>query len=281
MQLLHLEYLGQHATGYRHSQFCEQYRRWLKRQRRSMRQVHRAGDKLFVDYAGQKPHLVDLESGAEVEVELFVAALGASSYVYAEATRTQQSADWIASHVRAFEYLGGVPRALVPDQLKSGVTVPCRYEPGVQRTYEEMAEHYATVILPARPHAPRDKAKAEVAVQIAERWILARLRDERFGSLGALNARIGELLNELNDRPMRVYRASRRELFLQFDRPALRPLPPERFAYAEWKRARVNIDYHVALEGHYYSVPHPLVHEGDVITLRDGTTEFKRVRELC
>ncbi|MCI0674057.1 MAG: IS21 family transposase, partial [Myxococcaceae bacterium] len=159
--------MARHPAGYRYSQFCEHYRRWLKRQRRSMRQVHRAGEKLFVDYAGQKPHDVDPESGEVVEVELFVAVLGASNYTYAEATRSQQSADWIASHVRTLEYLGGVPQAVVPDQLKSGVTVPCRYEPGPQRTYAELATHYGTVLLPARPRAPRDKAKVEVGVQVA------------------------------------------------------------------------------------------------------------------
>src|SRR6266542_1756884 len=230
--------------------------RWVQRQRRSMRQVHRAGEKLFVDYAGHTPHYVNPETGEVVAVELFVAVLGASNYVYAEATRSQQSADWIASHVRAFEFLGGVPAAVVPDQLKSGVSVACRYEPGVQRTYEELAAHYGTVVLPARPHTPRDKPKVEVGVQVAERWIVARLRHETFFSLAALNARIQELLAELNDRPMRVYGASRRELFGRLDRPALRPLPPAPFAYAEWKRARVNIDYHIELEGHYYSVPH-------------------------
>jgi len=273
LQLLHLEYLEREPAGYRYSQFCEYYRRWVRRQRRSMRQVHRAGEKLFVDYAGQKPHYVDPLTGEVIEAELFVAVLGASNYVYAEATASQRSADWIASHVRALEYFGGVPGALVPDQLRSGVSAPCRYEPGLQRTYEELAVHYATVVLPARPVAPRDKAKCEVGVQICERWILARLRHETFFSLAALNARIRELLEELNGRPMRVYRASRRELFLRLDRPALRPLPAERFEYAEWKRARVNIDYHVALEGHYYSVPHRLVHEAVELRATGQTVE--------
>jgi transposase len=231
-----------------------------------MRQVHRAGEKLFVDYAGQKPHYVDAQTGEVIEVELFVAALGASNFTYAEATRTQQGPDWIASHVRCFEDLGGVPGAVVPDQLKSGVTRSCRYEPGVHRTYEEMATHYGTVILPARPRSPRDKAKVETAVQVAERWILARLRNETFFSLEALNERIRELRGEINNREMRVYRASRRELFLRLDRPALRPLPSERFVYGDWKYARVSIDYHVALEGHFYSVPHQLV--GEKVELR-------------
>src|SRR5437660_1641482 len=192
--------------------------------------------------------------------ELFVAVLGASNYTYAEATRTQQVPDWVASHQRAFQFFGGVTAAIVPDQLKSGVVVPCRYEPGVQRTYDEFALHYGTVILPARPAKPRDKAKIEVAVQVAERWILARLRHETFFSLAALNARIAELLADLNARPMRLYRASRRELFERLDQPALRPLPAEAFVYSYWKiGARVNIDYHIELHGHYYSVPYALL----------------------
>jgi len=226
-----------------------------------MRQVHRAGEKCFVDYAGQKPTIVDAATGELMAVELFVAVLGASNYTYAEATRSQQVPDWIASHQRAFQFFGGVPSAVVPDQLKSGVVVPCRYEPGLQRTYEEFAAHYGTAIVPARPARPRDKAKTEVGVQVCERWILARLRHETFFALAALNARIAELLAALNARPMRLYRASRRELFERLDQPVLRPLPTESFVYGTWKLARVNIDYHVELEGHYYSVPYSLVHE--------------------
>jgi transposase len=261
LELLHLEYLERHPDGYRYTRFCDLYRAWLERRRLSMRQVHRAGDKCFVDYAGQKPRLLDPTSGEVVEVELFVAVLGASNYTYAEATRTQQVPDWIGSHSRAFAFFGGVPAAVVCDQLKSGVVVPCRYEPGLQRTYEEFAQHYGTAILPARQGMPRDKAKIEAGVLVAERWILARLRHETFFSLAALNTRIAELLADLNARPMRLYRVSRRELFERLDRPALRPLPSEPFLYGEWKRARVNIDYHVELHRHYYSVPYVLVHE--------------------
>jgi len=262
LELLHLEYLEQQPAGYRYTQFCEVYRRWLKRRGLSMRQVHLGGEKCFVDYAGEKPSIIDAATGEVLEVQLFVAVLGASNYTYAEATRTQQVPDWLASHQRAFHYFGGVTAAVIPDQLKSAVVVPCRYEPGLQRTYEQFAQHFGTVILPARPAKPRDKAKIEVAVQVAERWILARLRHERFFSLAALNARIAELLAELNARPMRLYRASRRELFERLDRPQLRPLPAEPFVYGEWKvGARVSIDYHVELHGHYYSVPYALIHE--------------------
>jgi transposase len=275
LELLHLEYLERHPDGYRYTQFCEIYRRWVKRRGLSMRQVHHAGEKCFVDYAGKKPTIIDTTTGEVITVELFVAVLGASNYTYAEATRTQQVPDWIASHQRAFQFFGGVTRAVVPDQLKSGVTRACRYEPGVQRTYEEFAQHYGTVILPARPAKPRDKAKTEVGVQIVERWILARLRHETFFSLAALNTRIAELLADVNARPMRLYRASRRELFARLDQPALRPLPAEPFIYGEWKiHARVNIDYHIELHGHYYSVPYPLVHEHVDARLTASTVEI-------
>ena len=261
LELLHLEYLEQHPNGYRYSQFCAHYRTWLAAHRLSMRQEHRAGEKLFADYSGKKPHIVDERTGEHLAVELFVAVLGASNYTYAEATRTQQVPEFIASHTRAFAYLGGVPKVLVPDQLKSGVTLACRYEPGIQRTYEEMAQHYGTTVLPARPAKPKDKAKVEVGVQVAQRWILARLRNQTFFSLDALNERIAELLEELNARPMRVYGCSRRELFDRLDRKVLGPLPTKPFVYGEWTTARVNIDYHVEVERHYYSVPHALVHE--------------------
>ena len=262
LELLHLEYLEQHPDGYRYTQYCEIYRRWLKHRGLSMRQIHRPGEKLFVDYSGKKPTIIDPTTGEVIEVELFVAVLGASNYTYAEATRTEQVPDWIGSHERAFAFFGGVPEVVVPDQLKSGVTVPCRYEPGIQRTYEDFAQHYNTVILPARPKRPRDKPKAEVGVQVAQRWILARLRHERFFSLAALNARIRELLEPLNAKVMRVYRASRHELFVQLDQPALRPLPAEPFVVGEWTiDARVNIDYHIDVHGHYYSVPYQLLHE--------------------
>lgn len=261
LELLHHEYLEQHPDGLRYTAFCDRYRGWLGRRGLVMRQVHVAGDKLFVDYSGKKPHIVDRRTGEVVEVELFVAVLGASSYTYAEATATQRVADWIGSHVRALDYFGGVTAALVSDQLKSGVAKPCRYEPEAQRTYEELATHYGTSLLPARPKSPRDKAKVEVGVQIVQRWILARIRNEVFHSLAELNARIRELLTDLNHRVMRRYGKSRRELFEQLEKPALRPLPANAFEYAEWSKGRVNIDYHVLVDHHLYSVPHALVHE--------------------
>jgi transposase len=199
LELLHLEYLEKHPAGYRYSQFCDYYREWLAKRSLTMRQEHRAGDKAFVDYSG-KPRIVDGATGEEIEVELFVPVLGASNYTFAEATMTQRGPDWIASHRRALAHFGGVPKAIVPDQLKSGVTRSCRYEPGIQRTYEEMAAHYGTTVLPARPYRALDEAKVEVAVQVAQRWILARLCNQTFFSLDALNERIAELLEELNAR---------------------------------------------------------------------------------
>jgi transposase len=263
LELLHMEYLQREPDGYRYSWFCHEYMEWAKRRNATMRQVHRAGEKLFVDYAGKKPSMWDPTTGERITVELFVGVLGASNYTYAEATRTQRGPDWIASHVRAFRFFGGVPEAVVPDQLRSGVSAPCRYEPGIQRTYEELARHYNTTVLPARPAHPRDKAKVEVAVQIAERWILARLRNETYYSLDAMNERIADLLEELNARTMRVYQTSRRALFEKVERPALRALPAESFTYGEWKVAKINIDYHVEVDGHYYSVPHSLMHDRD------------------
>ncbi|MEM6733758.1 MAG: IS21 family transposase, partial [Myxococcota bacterium] len=216
----------------------------------------RGGEKLFLDYSGKKPRIFDSKTGEAIEVELFVAVLGASSYTYAEATRTQTSVDWIRSNVNALEYFGGVTKLLVPDQLKSGVARSDRYEPQSQRAFEELARHYGTAILPARPGKPKDKAKVEVAVQVAQRWVLACIRDEIFFSLGELNERIWELLEKLNARPMKDYGGkSRRELFEQLDAPHLSPLPTRRFEHATWKKAKVNVDYHIEVAKHYYSVP--------------------------
>ena len=275
LELLHLEYLEQHPDGYRYTQFCEIYRRWLGRRGLTMRQVHHAGEKLFVDYAGPEAERSSTRPRASGSRSSCSSPSSAPRTTPTPRPRcTQQVPDWIASHQRAFAFVGGVTAALVCDQLKSGVVIPCRYEPGLQRTYEELAQHYGTVIVPARPAQARDKAKVEVAVQVVERWILARLRHETFFSLAALNARIAELLADLNARPMRLYRASRRELFERLDQPALRPLPAEPFVYGEWKTARVNVDYHVELHGHYYSVPYALVHEAVDVRASVSTVEI-------
>lgn len=273
-ELLHQEYLAEHPDGLRRSAFCARYEAWKQTRGLTMRQSHRGGEKLFVDYAGMKAYYTDPNTGERACAELFVATLGASSYTYAEASASQKAPDFLASHVRALGFFGGVPEAVVSDQLKSGVIVPCRYEPGPHTAYLDFAQHYNTALVPARPRSPRDKAKVEVAVQVAERWILARLRHVICFSLAELNAHIRVLLGELNHRPMRVYKKSRRELFEELDRPSLRPLPETPYIHAEWKKARVNLDYHVELFGHYYSVPHALVHQA--VELR-YTAEFVEV----
>lgn len=227
-----------------------------------MRQSHRAGEKVFVDYSGKKPHLIiDQRTGELRPAELFVGVLGASNLTYAEASWTQTLPDWIGSHIRMLDYFGGSPAIFVPDNLKSGVTRACRYEPEVNRTYQELARFYGAVVIPARVRKPKDKAKAELAVLLAQRWILAVLRHQHFFSLPELNTAIRAQLDQLNHRPMKKLGVSRRALFEQLERPALKALPSGRFEMGQWKTPRVNIDYHIEIERNYYSVPYSLVHE--------------------
>ncbi len=260
LQLLWTEYRAAHPTGYAYSHFCERYRRWARVLKPSMRQVHRAGEKLFVDFSGKRPSLVDATTGELVLVELFVGVLGASGLIYAEATRTQELAAWVDAHVHMVEYFGGSAAIWVPDNLKSGVTTANYYEPAINRTYADLAAHYGAVVLPARAAHPQDKPKVEVSVQIAQRWILAVLRHRTFFTLADLNAAIRTCLDTVNARPMQVVGVSRRALFEQIDRPALRPLPASRYELATWKPCRVNIDYHVEVDHNWYSVPYQLVH---------------------
>ncbi|MCG5056164.1 MAG: IS21 family transposase [Myxococcales bacterium] len=277
LELLHLEYVQDNPNGYGYTRFCDMYRAWLKQRSYSMRQVHRGGEKTFVDYSGKKPCIWDPKTGERIDVELFVAVVGASNYTYAEATPTQRGPDWISSHCHAVQYFGGATEVVVCDQLRSGVTAPCRYEPGIQRTYEEWAEHYGTSVIPARPHHPKDKAKVETAVRVAQRWILARLRHEKHFSIVSLNERIWELLEDLNNRQMRIYKRSRREMFERLDKPMLRPLPERPFSYGEWKAVKVNIDYHVEVDGHYYSVPHQ--HVGEQVEARMSAFTVEVIRD--
>jgi transposase len=274
LQLLWEEYRANHSDGYGYSRFCELYRHWLRKQEVVLRQEHRAGEKLFVDYAGQTIAVQDPATGEVREAQLFVSVLGASNYTYAEATWTQGLGDWIGSHMRAFEFYNGVAEIVVPDNLKSGVTKACRYEPGVNLTYEEMAQHYGVAVVPARPRKPRDKAKAEAGVLLVERWILAALRKRTFFSLGEVNGAISELLVRLNERPFRKLEGSRQSLFETLDRPALKPLPAERYQYGEWKTVRVNIDYHVDLDRHWYSVPYQLTQQQVEIRATATTVEI-------
>lgn len=259
LKLLWQEYLADHPDGYRYSQYCELYRIWAGQIASCMRQTHHAGEKLFVDYAGMTMPVTDSGTGEVLQAQIFVGALGASQYLYAEASATQKLADWTDSHVRCFEDLGGVPRIVVPDNLKSAVTRPCRYEPLLNRTYEHLAEHYGITIIPARPRKPKDKAKVESGVQIVEREVLAPLRDQRFFSLAELNDAIRPLLAKVNARRFQKLACSRNDLFEQLDRPTLRPLPASRYEFSRFKLPRVNVDYHVELDGHYYSVPYALV----------------------
>ena len=274
LRLLWVEYREAHADGYEYSQFCELYRRWAKRLKPSMRLSHKGGEKLFVDYAGQTVPVVDPHTGEVRQAQIFVAVLGASSYTYAEAHWSQDLVNWTGAHVRAFAFIGGVPEIVVPDNLKAGVKHPCRYEPDLNPTYQDLAQHYGTAVIPARPRKAKDKAKVEVGVQVVERWILARLRNRTFFSLADLNQAIRELLDELNTRLMKHLGRSRRELFEALDRPALKPLPEQPYEFAIWKTARVNIDYHVEFEHHYYSVPHTLIHEEVYVRATEGTIEI-------
>jgi transposase len=262
LSLLWQEYRADHSQdGYQYSRFCDLYRRFAGKLSPSMRQVHVAGEKTFVDFSGKRPVIVDPQTGEVTEVELFVAALGASGFIYAEATPSQDLDSWIAAHQNMVAYFGGSTAIWVPDNLKSGITTPCRYEPGVNRTYEELAAHYGAVVIPARVRRPKDKPKVELAVLLAQRWILAVLRNRTFFSLEELNAAIREELDRLNDRPFQKLGVSRRQLFEELDRPALQPLPLGRYEKGIWSYPRVSIDYHVEVEENYYSVPYQLMKE--------------------
>jgi transposase len=271
--LLWEEYKEVHPQGYQYSRFCDLYRAWAGTVDLPMRQDHKAGEKLFVDYAGQTVPVVDRTTGEVREAQIFVAACGASNYTYAEATWSQTLPDWIASHVRAFAFMGGVHELVVPDNLRSGVSQACRYEPDINPTYHEMARHYGTAVMPARVRRPKDKAKAESGVLGIERRILARLRHRTFFSLAELNEAIGALLTEYNQRPFQKLPGCRRSLFESLDQPALKPLPDQPYQYAQWKKATVNIDYHIELERHYYSVPYQLVRQNVDVRWTNTTVE--------
>jgi transposase len=273
LMLLWQEYKEVHPNGYQPSQFCHLYRQWVKQLDPVMRQEHRAGEKMFVDYAGMTVAVFDMQSAKMRQAQIFVAVLGASNYTYAEATWTQTLPDWIASHSRAFNYFGGVAQVVVPDNLKAGVSKACFYEPNINPTYLDMANHYGTVVIPTRVRRPKDKAKVEVGVQIVERWILARLRDRQFFSLPQLNRAIADLLSELNRKPFQKLPGSRKSMFESIDRSALKPLPVQAYQYAEWKKATVNVDYHIEVARHYYSVPHTLIKKRIDVRLTDTTVE--------
>lgn len=268
--LLWQEYKAVHPDGFQYSWFCDNYQAWRGQRDFVMRQTHRAGEKLFVDFCGQTAPIVDSKTGEIWQAQIFVAVLGASNYTYVEAVASQGLADWIGAHVRAFAFFGGVPEVLVPDNLAAGVSKACRYEPNIQSTYAEMATHYGVAVVPARVRKPKDKAKVEAGVLLVERWVLARLRHRVMCSLTALNQAIAELVESLNQRPFKKLPGCRHSAFEEQDRPALKPLPAVPYEFAQWKQAKVHVDYHVEVEGHYYSVPHTLV--GRKLELRYSVT---------
>lgn len=272
-RLLWIEYRDEHPEGYGYSQFCNLFREWKKQLEPSMRLAHKAGEKCFVDYAGQTIEVVDPTTAEIREAQLFVAALGASSYTYVEAQWRQDLPNWIDGHVNAMNFFGGVPEVWVPDNLKSGVTKPCRYEPDINPTYNDLARHYGAAVVPARVKKPKDKAKVEVAVQVVERWICARLRNRQFFDLTSLNKAILVLLTELNSRKMAHLGKSRKELFLEIDKPALRPLPKHAYEFAEFKKATVSLDYHISFDGNFYSVPYGLLRQETFVRATKNTVE--------
>lgn len=277
LALLWDEYRGQHPDGYAYSAFCHHYRHWAGRLSPVMRQRHVAGERMFVDYSGTTMSVIDPATGEVRSAELFIAVMGASNMTYAEASWSQTLPDWIGAHTRAFAFFAGVPALVVSDNLKSGVIRACFYEPEINRSYAGMAAHYGTAILPARPYKPRDKAKVEGAVLLVQRWIVARLRNRQFFSLEELNAAIKEELDRLNARVSRHLGAARRDLFETIERPALQPLPPAPYVYAEWRQVTVSADYHARLEGHHYSVPHELVRQKLWARLTETTVEIFRI----
>jgi transposase len=273
--LLWEEYTQQYPNrSYSYPQYCFLYQDWVKKQKRSMRQIHKAGDKLFVDYAGQTVSIIDGATGEIRQAQIFVAVLGASNYTYCEATWSQSLPDWLGSHARSFEFLGGVPRLVVSDNLKSGVSKACRYDPDLNPNYQQLAAHYAVAIMPARPYKPQDKAKAEVGVQIIERWILAKLRHQAFFSLAELNHCIRTLLVEVNNKPFKQLKGSRQQWFESLDKPALSPLPKHPYQYTDIKNVKVNVDYHIQYDQHLYSVPHHLVGEKLELHAKDRLIEL-------
>jgi transposase len=274
LQLVWEEYRGREPNGLGYSRFCELYSAWKGTVSATMRQTHGPAEKLFVDYAGDTVEVIDPATGEVGQAHIFVAVLGASNYTYAEGRWSEALPDWIGAHVNAFAAIGGVAHAIVCDNLKAGVTAVCRYEPGINRTYQDLATHYDTAILPARPYKPRDKAKVEGGVLIVQRYVLARLRKRQFFGLVELNTAIRAVVADLNAKVMRKIGSSRNELLATIDRPALKALPDQPYVYAEWKVAKLGLDYHVEIDQHYYSAPHRLIRERIEARVTDSTVEI-------
>lgn len=268
LQLLWQEYKEAHPEGYQYTQFCEYYRQGRRKLGLVLRQEHRAGEKMFVDWAGPTVPIVDPRTGEIARASIFVAVLGASNYTYVEATLDKTLPNWIVANIHAFEAFGGAPEIVVVDNHKAGVKSPCRYEPDLNRTYLDLANHYGTAVIPTRVRKPKDNAKAEVGVQVVERWVLAAIRNRTFFNLEELNTAIRQLTEQLNNKPFKKLPTSRRELFEKLDQPALKPLPSERYSFVDWKTARVGIDYHIEVSRHFYSVPYQLT--GEQVDVRLG-----------
>jgi len=256
LQLLWDEYQSEQENALSYSRYCHHYRLYKKSLKRSMRQTHKAGDKVFIDYSGLTMDIIDPETNQIRSAEIFIGVLGASKYTFAEATWSQQLPDFIGSQRRMFEFYGGVPALVVPDNLRSAISKTCRYDPDINPSYGQFIEHYATAVLPARPYRPQDKANVESGVQVVQRWILARLRHQTFVGLGELNEAIMRLLKILNQKPFQKLQGCRESVFLEMDKPALKPLPSEGYQFKKYKSFRAGIDYHVMLDEHFYSVPH-------------------------
>jgi transposase len=273
LALLWQEYLENNPSGYQYTQYCEYYSRWAQKLSVVMRQSHKAGEKSFVDYC-DGPGLMDIKTGEVIKTQLFVGVLGASSYTFAEVTLTQSLPDWLSSHVRMYEYFGGVSEITVPDNLKSGVNKPCFYEPELNESYRDLSQHYGMAIIPAHVRKPRQKAKVEVGCLVAQRWILMCLRNQIFYSLEDLNDAVRALLEKLNQRKMRHLKKSRLELYLELDKPALKKLPAVAYEFATWSKARVNIDYHIEFDSHFYSVHYTQVHKGVMVRATSTVVEI-------
>lgn len=274
LQLLWVEYKELNSEGYQYSRFCELYQQWKKTIDPVLRQPHKAGEKMFVDYAGPTMTIVDPATGEKINAYIFVAVLGASNYTYIEASLSLDLYSWISANCRALEYFGGVPEIIVPDNLKTGVTHPCRYEPEINPSYSDMADYYGVAVMPARVAKPRDKTKAEKGVQVVENWIMASLRNRFFFNIDELNQVLAECLEDLNNRPFQKIPGSRKSVFESLEKPALRPLPALRYQFARWKKAKVNIDYHIEIEKSYYSVPYQLISQQVDVRITDNTLEI-------
>lgn len=268
------QYKQEHPDGYEFSRFSELYREWKKTIDPVMRQAHKAGQKLFSDFAGSTLPFIDPKTGEVNQAHIFVATLGASNYTYIEAFKSQNNYAWCMGHVHTFNYLGGVPKELIPDNPKAVVTKPCRYEPDINPDFMRMASHYGCAVIPARVRHPKDKAKVESAVNVVTRWIIAALRNRQFFSLQELNEAIWLLLEHLNNRPFKKLPGSRRSQFELIDKPALNPLPQSTYQYASIRFAKVNIDYHIEFDGHWYSVPYRLLKEKVELHITANTLEI-------